>query len=119
MGQCNDYSNLSIAPEYSLMVPGKVMYFCFNIMVDLFEIREDHVVGFNHSPEHDNRVFKVVLTVIHLIIRTCGKFMDLFSADIDQDVICQVVIFPAAIIDLEGEDLFAFHHLEMIDDSFW
>src|SRR5512136_2214632 len=99
MGQCNDYSNLSIAPEYSLMVPGKVMYFCFDIMVDLFEIGEDHIMGLNHSPEHDDRVIEVVLPFIHLIIWSCGEFMNLFAADIDQDVICQVVIFPSAIID--------------------
>jgi hypothetical protein len=100
------------------MVSGKVIHFCFDIMVYLFEIRKDHIVSFNHSPQHGNRAFEMVIPCI-IVINYSGKYPNLFEIDVDENVIFEVIIFPAPVVHLAGKDCFPLHHLEMIDDRFW
>jgi hypothetical protein len=100
------------------MVSGKVIHFCFDIMIYLFEIRKDHIVGFNHSPQHGDRIFDMVVFGI-LVIHYFGKHPHLFEIDIDENVILEVIIFPPSFVYLAGKNCFPLHHLEMINDGFW
>lgn len=99
------------------MVLGKIINFCFDILVELIETLQDTVMGPDHAAENLHRFLELFILRIFLMERP--KQSNLFKADIDKDVICKEVVFPAPLIGLAGKNCFTLHHLEMFDDRFW
>lgn len=94
---------------------GKIVDLGLDVVVDLLDAGEELVVGTDHAGEHGYGLFELV---VHpgVRVRPGGLGPQLLDADIDQDVVGKVVVLPAPVVQLAGEDLLALHQLEVIDD---
>jgi hypothetical protein len=98
------------------MVAGNIVDFYFDVMIDLFEVFQDPVVGTDHLPQQGNGFFQLFVRIILMFSPDANPHF--LETDIDEDVICQVVVFPPPFICLAGKDGLPLHHLQVVDDCF-
>ena len=96
------------------MVAGNIVDFYFNIMVDLFQVPEDPVMGTDHPAKHGNGFLQPLIRFFAMTLLM--EYPHFLEADIDENIIGQEVVLSPPFIGLAGKDGFAFHHLEVVDD---
>src|SRR5208337_555084 len=101
------------------MVTGKIGKFRLDIMVELFEVRDQLVVGLYHLCEHNDRLPGPLPGRIpcRCIFLPGYSTLQASQADVYEDVVCEVIVLAPAVIHLAGKDLLPLHELEMLDDG--
>lgn len=101
------------------MVAGKIGKFRTDIVVELFEVFDQLVVGLDHFREHnDGLPGPFVRRGPGLVFLPGYDDLQVFEADVHENVVCEVVVLAPAVVQLAGKDLLPLHELEMVDDGF-
>src|SRR5208337_2093686 len=99
------------------MVSGKIGKFRVDVMVELFEVGYHLVVGLDHLCEHDDCLpGPLVLSVLSRLIMPDHGALEAVQGDVDEDVVCEIVILAPAVVHLAGEDLLPLNELEVVDN---
>ncbi len=99
------------------MVPGKIGKFRIDVVVELFEVGNQLVVGLDHLCKHDDCLpGPLVLRVLSRLIMPDHGALEAVQGNVDEDVVCEIVILAPAVVHLAGEDLLPLHELEVVDN---